>query len=348
MQRYRTKRKVLCIDPGYSLKKALEMFESKNFPGHLLYGVNHLNESKLEIVLQPIGEGGRLANEIKAVRDYFFAKPDTVYLTFSDYGILLMILRKCRIIRSGIVALFHGYHEKCLEDENIKKKIKKVFVNIMRDIELSCVDEAVFISKYAYEEYLKKAKHIVEEKVAYISLQPEMICGYPPTAFANKYYLVSAGKTQREWEPLIEFAHTNKQFHITIICNNIEGLTEENLTIINEFTSFNKTLEFYYKASVIIVPVKESGGGVYGLSSLLDALAVRKPVLVSKTIGLGIDVDKLNIGRTYECNNYNSFFNALKGIFDEYDAIVDSINNFVKKYNIYLFGDEISKKLEGL
>ena len=44
-------KKVLCVDLGYSLARAKTLYDDKDYPGHLLYGVNHLGEYGIETVV---------------------------------------------------------------------------------------------------------------------------------------------------------------------------------------------------------------------------------------------------------------------------------------------------------
>lgn len=336
---------ILCIDPGYSLLAAIGKFASGDFPGHCLYGVNHLENNRRTIILQPIKKGGRIKNEFKAISDCIKLNPDIVYMTFSDYGILLPVLSKLHIIKAPVIALFHGYHEKVIKKDGFKEKIKKIIRNWIRDLDLRCVDHAIFISKYSYLAYLQHKP--VQKNVIYIPLQPEMVRekGNIPS---DKYRLLSIGKTKREYNPMIECAKKDDRISATIISNTV---TEDNnlrikLTVIQRFISFSSILPYYDEAAIVVVPVEETGGGVYGLSSILDALAVRKPLLVSRTTGLGLDVDQLKIGRTYECGNSVSFHESLEEIVISYDEILNNIDNLVKQYNIESFAAELGKCID--
>ena len=102
----------------------------------------------------------------------------------------------------------------------------------------------------------------------------------------------------------------------------------------------------YEKNSIIAIPVSETGGGVFGLSSILDALSMCKPILASNTQGLGLDINKLELGHTYDIGSSKSFFEAVKYIETNYGEIVHNIEEFTKNYNINSFSKTVANELE--
>lgn len=330
---------VLCIDPGYSLIEALDLFNKGNYPGHCLYGINHLDKEIIYTQLQPKKtKSGRIRNEIYAVRDYFKLKPDVIYLTFSDYGILLSILRKIGLVKCPVIGLMHGYLEKTGYENERKKTMKKLFVNCMRKIEVWAMDKPIFISEYGYRDCCKKQSKY-KHKIVFHPLQPEI------TEIQREeinYDLVSIGKTMREYETLEKVV---EQENIKTVVVGSDIRDKDKIHVVNNRISYRESLAFYQKSRIILVPVKESGGGIYGLSSILDALAVKKPVLCSRTMGLGIDVEGLNLGRTYEIGDCQSFKRAYLSIEKNYNKIISNIEHFTEMFNIYFFSNRLSKEI---
>lgn len=330
-------KKILCIDPGYSLIEAKKLFEEGNYPGHCLYGVNHLSKA-IEVELEPNhGICGRIKAEFIHLYNYYKSKPDGVYLTFCDYGLFILILRKLRIIKKPIFVLFHGY----IEDGSLrcrwKEKIKIKVVNQIRKLELAASDYPIFISKYAYDNAPSVRKQ-------YISLMPEVV--ELPEEKEDRHHdcVISVGKTLRDYRTIYHAAKLHSDLNVKIVTNTYaENNDLANIDVIDRITPYKDVLDMYKNSLAICIPVQETGGGVYGLSSILDALAVGKPIIASKTIGLGLDIDELKIGCTYECGNAESFYEAYIYVRANYDEIKDNIRSLVEKYNAGEFGYEISK-----
>lgn len=72
---------------------------------------------------------------------------------------------------------------------------------------------------------------------------------------------------------------------------------------------------------------------------------MHKPIITSKTIGLEIDVDKLQIGRTYQCGNSKSFYEAYQYVRDHHLEMENNIEKFARTFNARAFGNKISEIL---
>ena len=70
---------------------------------------------------------------------------------------------------------------------------------------------------------------------------------------------------------------------------------------------------------------------------MLDALAVGKPIICSKTKGLGIDVATLGIGETYTIGDAQSLIDAYTKIDSNYSVYVSRIQEYTKTFNMKAF-----------
>ncbi|WP_339902144.1 glycosyltransferase [uncultured Cyclobacterium sp.] len=115
-------------------------------------------------------------------------------------------------------------------------------------------------------------------------------------------YAVCAGTADRDYDILIK-AFENIPINLKIYCtpNTIPASTHlpPNVFIDTSWVPYDQLLEEYVNSSFIIIPLKEEireKGNTYGLTVLLDAMAVGKPVLMTQHSFLDIDIQSEKIG----------------------------------------------------
>ena len=134
-----------------------------------------------------------------------------------------------------------------------------------------------------------------------------------------------------------------------LIDSSIKSLTSSsNVKVITQSVPYKQLKDIYIKSESVLIPVKETGGGVYGYSSLLDALSFSKPVIASQTEGIALDINKLGIGKTYDCGNPESFAQAIRYVSDHYEDIVSNIISFIDSFNIFKFCESLAEEIKKL
>lgn len=158
----------------------------------------------------------------------------------------------------------------------------------------------------------------------YKHLEPkELIEWGGDTAFAARYFteadstilydFISAGKTDRDYECMIEASQAvNARSMIIADINDID-FDPSKVTVISGSQKSSNSVEYahvfsYYQQSrFIAIPCKKKGADdalvLNGLTSFVDAVVTHKPVLVSDSSNIGIDFEKLGIGYVYEAGN---------------------------------------------
>ena len=334
--------KVLCINPGYSLIRHLDLYKTKKYQAHLLYGVNGLEKWGLKPVFEE--DYKENVSQLKSNwRSFLAAKRtdcDCIYVPFIDWGIIIAIGRKIGLIKKPVVALAHGYKKHATSTSS--NRYKKAIVNGFRKIVYKCPDKLIFISKYAFEEYIKE--NTKSSRVGYLSLQPEIMKMQDDTPSIS---LLSVGKTNRDYKPVLEFGQEHTECRVCVIGYKPEksDCYPGNIQFVDKFMYLDELEKYYRSTEIVLVPVQETNGGVYGLSSLLDAISFCKPILVSKTEGLEIDVESEGIGETYECGNCDEFADAYDKLKKEYHIYVSNIDEYVKRFNNDVFCKSISEQI---
>lgn len=276
---------VFCVDIGYSLKKDLEKWENNHmsYAGHILYGVNHMRENGIMPIFE-LGEHGYIYGKWYECLDEFikafslFIKHreiDAIYIPHAYYSKWIVVLHKMRVIKAPVIV--------CLHNKNNLRGF------------LSACDKIVTINPYLYaclqEDYPER-----KNDIQFIPLAPEQI-GVNKEDMKPEVDVISIGNTKRDFELLVK-AMTGLPYTCKIISDKFEKMElPENVEVVHGQLSYEDCLKEYAKAKVIALPLsKDVEEGVFGLTSLVDALTVGKPVIVSKTKGIGIKIQELGCG----------------------------------------------------
>lgn len=169
----------------------------------------------------------------------------------------------------------------------------------------------IFISSVIAELYPKLASRYliewggdVEFALPYLALESKSLL---------KYDFISAGKSYRDYKCMVE-AFNGIQGHAVIIAA-VSGLDHDDskITIIsgsdprkNSLTD-NEVFSYYAKSKFVVIPCSKptpfTQYTLKGLTSFVDAVIMQKPVLISDSTNMGIDVEKLGIGIVYKAGN---------------------------------------------
>lgn len=346
--------KIFCIGPAYSLNEAMDLYEKGKFAGHLLYGVNKMNKYGQEVLLPKHQRKNYLINRLlnkKGIKSFFGDIYDQIeaykrkgeynvlYACWADHIFLICILKYLKLYNKPIVALTHSI--KNVENYNF---IKGVIQKLRYKIIYKSIDYNIAISNIGYEN-LKKYYGKYIKGLKYIPLAPESI-DYEHSGINQSRVIVSAGKTYRDYETLIKAV---KDINCKCIIFSGKGLDQyvnkyNNIKIINRYVDFDKVLDEYKKARAIVIPMRETGYGMYGYSSILDSLALNKPMIITKTVGIGIQVQELNCGIEVKERDIIQLREAILKIIDDdefYANQVKSIKNIMKKFNIEEFTRQV-------
>lgn len=165
-------------------------------------------------------------------------------------------------------------------------------------------------------------------------------------------YAVCAGTADRDYDMLIK-AFENVPLNLKIYCTprTIPESTHlpPNVSIDTTWVPYDQLLDAYVNSSFIIIPLKEEirkKGNTYGLTVLLDAMAVGKPVLMTKHSFVDIDIQEENIGLWVEDNTPKGWNNKLKWMIGEEINLkamgANAKNLHLEKYNIQNFADQMA------
>jgi glycosyltransferase involved in cell wall biosynthesis len=294
--------KVLFIN-NYPMDESLEEWKRGKYPGHHLWGATHLREYGIDIdilpfekyaVLNKIGQMLKLGNHLdQQVRAFWRAsKHDLVYSACQDNTLFLALLRGIGIFRKPLVAIIHHPMQKCRRNE--------IYVN--GHDRLLCLSASILGE-------LKSEFNEREEKIALLSwgvdlpfYEQETNSSPSPLEIENSF-IVSAGKSSRDHDTLVK-AFLEIDYPLKIYCSgeSAPSITNlpSNISVQYRHPTFNaisyrELLGAYKKAYAIAIPLIETNS-LAGLTSLFDAMAMQKPVIMTRNKRIDVDIEEQGIG----------------------------------------------------
>lgn len=283
------------MDGGY------DSWKKGEYPGHHLWGVTNLNRYGIEfdilpyekyVFLNKLGNhlklGGYLDQQLRAMLNY--SQYDLIYSACQSNTFTLALLRYFGFFKKPIVALVHhpiiGNHFK-----------KKIFVK--GHDKLLCISNMV--AKQLQDEFA-----IDDRKIEFLAWGVDLSFYETETDDFDEYnssFIVSAGKTERDHDTLVR-AFANIDYPLKIYCSGESSPRSIDISsnievIFNHPTdnaiSYCELLKAYRQSYAVAIPLNEISS-LAGLTSLLDAMAMAKPVVMTKNVLVDIDIEKEGIG----------------------------------------------------
>jgi glycosyltransferase involved in cell wall biosynthesis len=131
--------------------------------------------------------------------------------------------------------------------------------------------------------------------------------------------VVAAGRTGRDFITFgLAASQTNTPTHIICLENSVSSAFKtfgNNVQITvqpdNNYMKYPELLEIYANARVLAIPMV-SGFSLSGLTSLMDALGMGKPVIMTKNPFIDIDIEAEGIGKWVAPGDIEGWKNAIK------------------------------------
>lgn len=200
----------------------------------------------------------------------------------------------------------------------------------------------MFISPFVSQQYVLKNKVNVNWG-GQISFAEKFIS----TTTKYQYDFVSAGNAGRDNDCMIDAANTVEGKTLIISTVNNPCYNKAKITVLsgngsNRYsTSYNETYAIYAQARFIVVPIvrriQKTSKCLSGLNSFVDAVVMKKPVLISDSTNMGIDVEKLGIGLVYKAGDPKDMRAKMEQMLgwsaEEYDKACRNMAEYSKTHN---------------
>lgn len=347
---------------SYDFDIILENWKNKINPSHFLMGKIELEKSREFVVDILQHEKFPLLNKI----GNFFKVPYLdqqlrVILSMSRYDVLyfpypfsntrlIMLLKFLGVIRKPIVVLGHQNFPLFGNGMN--------FLNKMLLVGFKQFEFIAFFSTRLREKTINLLyvdPLVADKKCISVSWGADCIfyknflkTNFPST---NANIVVCAGTVDRDFDMVIK-AFDGIPGNLKIFCtpNNFssEVSLPENITVDNSWISYSDLLKVYSQASFLIIPIKENvknRGNTFGLTVLMDAIALGIPVLMTYHPYIDLDIEAENIGMWVKNNTIEGWNLKFREMFDAKDQYATMRANALTLHKTRLNADIFASEM---
>ena len=293
---------------------ALEMWKRGEYPGHHLWGTTHLHEHGIDVDIlahelfsflntKRTKKWGNLDQQLRI----FFkqARYDLIYSACQTNTYTLALLRINKFFRTPLVAFV-------INPLPYSKRNVKFVTGHDR---LLCLNESL------KRELEKDYKSLVDGKLDLPHWGPDLNF-YGNVDFdidLKNNLFISAGKANRDYNTLLRaFEEIDCQLEVYCSPDSMPSAAarSKNVRIISGNAKsaaipYKGLLEVYRKSRGILIPIDSNTKGASGTTSLFDAMAMGKPVVITHNVDLGLDVEREGIGLWADPGDHESWQRAV-------------------------------------
>lgn len=304
-----------------------------------------------------------LKRYIKTIDSFYFQvtclnivnKFDLIYIGDDVHLFILAIFRFLRIIRKPIFCISHfTYNSKYVFDWK-----KKFILRIERHLVFRCIDKICFAS----EKLLQLAKDeggvpVKHQDVAYWGANRDF---YDVKIYADKKpssdFFLATGGTNRDYETLVKAFSNSHDLNLQLNAkfNSYKKELPPNVCVSDnikfEIKDFEEQRKQMYNCIAVLLPIKEINHVPNGATVMVEALAMGKPIIISKIDTNYIDVEKEGVGLTVDIGDVYGWQNALYWMKSHPDQVKEMGRKsllLANKYNVRKFGEVINTQMQKL
>jgi glycosyltransferase involved in cell wall biosynthesis len=322
-------------------------------PKHHLWGVTELAKYGIEVSILPFKRFdllqkfsqkvpffGNLDQQLRVLwqsKDY-----DAIYSGHHFSTILLAVLRSLGLFPKPLVAVVYQSLRK-----NLWSQLFATYA-IQGYDQLFCIDEAI-------QDDLQHNFYIPSSKLSVIPWGSDLSF-YSASAHPVEVHprlVVSSGFTKRDYLTLISaFQDIEGDLEVYGFVSRDGAQFPKNVQTFDDLPPWRDYLQSYQRASVIAIPVdlhRNKPLSCNGLSTFLDAIAMSKPVVMTRNPYFGIDIEAEGIGLWAESGDPQSWHYAISYLLD-HPAIAQEMGQRGRqlcetKYNLDLFAEKLASSL---
>ena len=316
--------KVLFIN-NYPMDHVWKQWQQGEQPGHHLWGITHLSHHDIEVEILPhqrfnwlnkvgrkLGLGDYLDQQLRIL--FSRVHYDVIYSACQTNTFLLSLLRSWGLFRTPIVALIHHPPQKIPANNRTflqgHDKLLCLSSTVMEQLQQTLLDEKLALLQWG------------ADLPFYDSEETESDASIAP-------FFISAGKTERDHTTLAQ-AFIDIPYPLKIYCSatTTPAVAElpHHITVLasdsqHNPVSYKHLLQEYRQAYAIAIPLSNTDN-LAGLTSLLDAMAVGKPVIMTRNAHIDIDIETEGIGIWVEPGDVAGWQQAIRYLIANPDQAV--------------------------
>jgi glycosyltransferase involved in cell wall biosynthesis len=357
MDTARKRIRVLLINT-YDMNDVRLKYEAGTLPSHHLYGALELEKAyEIDVVipkhvqfpiLNRIGSWFDipfLDQEIRALT--MLRKFDIIYAPYAASNTKLLVLLKClRVLRKPIIILVHFELFGKPNSNWLKRFVaKKLIVSYDFILFLSTRMKAALNANYAIDVEHMRRRFALSNWGVDATFYERYRTKQSPE---ERRLIVTAGNSSRDFDLVVRLAK-RIDFQFKIYCKpesypSSYSELSKNVQVLSGSFPFDEICKDHDNARIVLIPLKSDFEGTAGLTSLLDALAVGRPVIMTNNRNIDIDFQVENIGVSLETNDEDMWVDAIASLLNNFDKLremeVNALRLANQRFNIkHLAGD---------
>ena len=308
---------------NYPFQEVWKEVKCREKPDHHLYGINHFYLRGFKVEIVPFENSRFLQNINNLVRNGCFPIPfgdldqqwsflqhlnkaDIIYAPCQTQTHLLSYLRALGLLKVPIVSLAHHPFTR-----GRLAWLREPFIKLF----IKGTDAFPSLNQGVANEINKLSNEL--HKSCPVCWGPD--ADFYPSTPVKGQGIVAAGRTGRDFYTFgVAASQTNTQAHI--IClennfsssfhtfgNNVRVTVEKN----NDYMKYPELIAIYAQARALAIPLT-LGKSLSGLTSLMDGLAMGKPIIMTRHPLIDLDIEKEGIGIWVEPGDIDGWRNAIQ------------------------------------
>lgn len=345
----------LLVVNNYSMKKSLEMIAVQELPRHHAWGIDMLAEKFNLRFLNYRCPKWMIKYHFARFYYYWFQFETLiksigcrgVYAAASPLVDLLAFLKDKGLFSKRLIMVVHHPGNFSLKNKNYDKLL---FIT-RTAFDKACFDYPVHKDMFLYNEWgpdMEFYQQLYDKSLHRSEKVPTFI---------------SIGISFRDHDTLVEAA-LKSSCKVAIICtersapkrcgyplpSNIDVMVQKNNPLVGgNLLSYSEMTVRLLSYDVVVIPVPKGHTGLCGLTSFNDAIALGKPVIVSDTTHLGINIEEEGFGFVYKAGDSDSLKEKMME-FVKNPSLIGSMGAtalaYARKNNNRHFSETILKQME--
>jgi glycosyltransferase involved in cell wall biosynthesis len=307
----------------YDMERALSEWRRGDYPGQHLFGMTDGASNGIELDILPFARfhhlkafsARRVGDLDQQLRVLFHRRRYDVLYSGSQYDtMVLAVLRRLRLFRRPIVATVHHLATGVLARPRV---FRLMFGGHDR---LLCMSRDIYDQLHTGLGLPADRLELVEWAVDLDLYRPS-----PPSEPEGERFIISAGKTKRDFQLLAE-ALGGSGHPVHIYCSaesaprldpswsNIEVRFDQERPDQSEALPMSALLEEYRRSLAVAIPLQATETrGTTGLTSLLEALAMGRPVVMTQNSFM--DIEGAGVGMSVAPGDANGWRDAIERLY---------------------------------
>jgi glycosyltransferase involved in cell wall biosynthesis len=338
----------------------LESYKAGKYFGHPLFGATHFPKYGIDVTMWQDKHVAFFAKAQKLIKIdlrmiwhpltllFYGRKFDMVYGPYPKGLGVLMVFRSLGLFNKPIVIFSHQ------GIPNPKNPVKRAAVKQV----YKGIDKILFFSQLHFDEAV--ASRIADPAKFYkINWGPDLDFYDRSSAemgTASRDYFISTGKAKRDYDTLVDaFAKTDAPLKLYVDTPGLEAQYKgkaANVEIVYQpvtATSPSVLIKSLNNAIALTICTKKARG-LIGINNMYEAMALSKPVIITKNKAIDFDAGEEGIGLSVELDDVEGWKNAIDYLYNNPDKAIEMGKKgrelCEKKLNLDIFSAEVAEILK--